>query len=165
MKRYILFIATLAFSLIGCKQNKPESKPSLTTDELLQLMGGELFEITVPDSIQEDQHAGLAIRCSDGSIKPMGSSTGWLPGEVVKFVCFTNDENRYKYSYLREKADGRGSMMLPEHRGMNTINTKRTGLVEGEMLMRFSKDAVIVGGDLPEGDDFDIIFHVQKKNK
>lgn len=161
MKRYILFIATLAFSLIGCKQNKPESKPSLTNEELLQLMGGTLFEITVPDSIKAGQYAGLAIRYSDGTIKPMSSSTGWVAGEVVKYVCFSED--RFKYSYISKNAGGRGSQKLSEHSGINTINTKRTGLVEGEMLMRFSKDDVIVGSDRPEGDDFDIIFHVQNK--
>ena len=157
----IIALTLFLASLIGCKDQEPRA-PSLTNDQLLQLMDGELFEVTVPDDIEEDQFAGLAIRYSDGKLDIIGSTTGWTPGEVVKIVCFSPEENIFKYAYFREMGRGSGSTTRFPVTEQVSPNGKRVGLSEGERLVRYSRDnSITVTGDAT-GDDFDVIFHVQE---
>ena len=151
-------------SLVGCKDQVSRA-PSLSNEQLLQLMDGELFEVTVPEGVEEDQFAGLAIRYSDGKLDIMGSSTGWTPGEVVKIVCFSPEDNIFRYAYFRELGRGSGSTTRFPVTEQVSPNMKRVGLSEGARLVRYSRDnSITVTGDAT-GDDFDVIFHVQEKSK
>ena len=160
----IIALTLFLASLVGCKDQESRA-PALTNEQLLQLMDGELFEVTVPDGIQEDQFAGLAIRYSDGKLDTMGSSTGWTPGEVVKIVYFSPEENIFRYAYFRELGRGSGSTTRFPVTEQVSPNMKRVDLSEGERLVRYSRDnSITVTGDAT-GDDFDVIFHVQEKPK
>ncbi len=63
---------------------------------------------------------------------------------------------------MKSRFFGRSSTSnFPATKG--SISIKHRGITEGEGLMRFSLDDSINMSDSPEGDDFDIIFHVQKR--
>ncbi len=166
-KMYFRFLMLLlvANSLLCCKDGSKTKHPSLTNDELLQLMGGELFEVTVPTDIKAEQFAGLAIRHSDGSIKTMGCSSPWSPGEVVKIVCFAPSNNELRYFYFRVNGWGSGSISNFPNTSQSNPNMKRTGIRAGERLVRYSVDNTIVISEHPEDDDFDVIFHFQDGKK
>ena len=165
-----LFIAFIWITtLVGCEKKSeaeisPKS-PSLSNDELLQLMGGELFEVIVPSNIDPEQFAGLAIRYSDGSIDTMSSSNSWTPGQIVKIVCFAAEKNEFRYAYFREGASGSGLTTNFPITEQSSPNGKRSGLKAGEQLMRYSTDNSMTVSGHPQGDDFDVIFHVQEKKK
>ena len=146
----ILAIVLSAACVLGCKDSASTKKPSLTNDELLQLMEGELFEVKVPDSIKSDQFAGLAIRHSNGTIDTFSSSNGWVPGETVKVVCFSPKKNVFRYAYFRESGSGSGS----------TSNFPITQQVSGDLGVRLhaafvrsrnngNRMTIILGSDAP----------------
>jgi hypothetical protein len=126
-------------------------------------MYGELFEVIVPNDIEQDQLAGLAIRYTDGKIVPMERSTGWTRGEAVKVVCFSPDKNTLRYAYFRKNGRSCGLITNFPITAQVSANTKRVGLTEGERLVRYSRDNVIAVTGEPTGDDFDVVFHVQDK--
>ena len=163
MYRPFLALLIIGFAS-GCRQSPaPPEAASLTTEQLLKLMGGELFEVRVPMDIRPEQHAGLAIRHADGKSVTMGSTTGWVPGEVVKVVCFSVEGSEFRYSMLTDKMVFRGSnRQFPAVADSPSCqSTKRTGLQPGEFLVRYSMDNhLAVTGDA-QGDDFDIVFHIQ----
>ena len=161
----ILAIVLSAACVLGCKDSASTKKPSLTNDELLQLMEGELFEVKVPDSIKSDQFAGLAIRHSNGTIDTFSSSNGWVPGETVKVVCFSPKKNVFRYAYFRESGSGSGSTSNFPITQQVSANMKKSGLKEGEQLIRCSKDNSVTIAGAPQGDDFDVVFHVQERTK
>ena len=90
----------------------------------------------------------------------MSSSTGWVPGEVVKIICFHPEKNMFRYAYFRESGNGRGSTTnfpITQH---VSANMKRSELTEGEQLVRYSIDNSITVTGSPRDDDFDVVFHV-----
>jgi hypothetical protein len=154
----------LAVALVSCKDssNTQSRAPSLTNEELLQLMKGELFEVTVPSDIDPEQFAGLAIRHANGSIDSMVSSNAWTPGKVVKIVCFAPEKNEFRYAYFSEGGGGNASTSNFPITKQSSPNMKRSGLKAGDWLMRYSIDNSITMSERPQDDDFDVIFHVQE---
>lgn len=162
---YRPFLALLLIGLTcGCRETPaPPEAASLTNEQLLKLMGGELFEVRLPMDIRPDQHAGLAIRHADGKRVTMGSTSGWIPGEIVKVVCFAVEGSEFRYAFLTDRMVFRGSnRQFPLVADSPSCqSTKRTGLQPGEFLVRYSMDNhLAVTGDAQD-DDFDIVFHVQ----
>lgn len=154
----------LAVTLMSCKDSSKQSRsPSLTNEELLRSMKGELFEVTIPSDMDSEQFAGLAIRHSDGSIDSMGSSNTWTPGEVVKIVCFAPEKNEFRYAHFSEGGSGNGSTSNFPITKQSSPNMKRSGLKAGDWLVRYSIDNSITMSERPQDDDFDVIFHVQEK--
>jgi hypothetical protein len=155
----------LAASLVRCKDNSESRSPSLTNEELLRLMKGELFEVTIPSDIDPEQFAGLAIHRADGSIDTMSSSNAWTPGQTVKIVCFAPDKNEFRYACFREGGIGSGSTTNFPITEQSSPNMKRLSLKPGDRLMRYSIDNRMTMSEQPQDDDFDLIFHVQEKKK
>ena len=164
MKTLLKSIAALSFLVLfcGCESNSSSGSPTLTNQELLELMGEDAFEVVVPDNIKPEQFAGLALKFSDGRIDTFGSSNQWVPGEKVKIVCFRPEGTTFRYAYFRESGSGDGSTANFPETKQRAANPKRRNLAEGDQLMRFSVDNSIrvVPTNNPDGDDFDVIFHV-----
>ena len=164
IKRISTFILLTCF-LAGCKEATITQNPSLSNNEILQLMDAEVFEVQIPDDIQPDQFAGFATKYSDGTIKPMSSRNGWTPGEVVKLVCFAPKKNIFKHAFFSQSGNGQGLTTKFPITNDYSVGTKRTDLSVGEQLIRYSTDNSITLSEQPEGDDFDLIFHVHKTQK
>ncbi len=127
----------------GCRESPaPPKNASLTNEQLLKLMGGELFELRIPMDIRPEQHAGLALRHADGKRVTMASSSGWVPGEIVKVACFAVEGSEFRYACLTEKGVLRGTnTRFPVVAGNpSATNPKRTDLQPGEFLVRYSLD-------------------------
>jgi hypothetical protein len=170
MKPILSILTCLTASLLlSCKEdpigeksleNKTSDKLELSTDELLQLMGGELYEVVAPDDIKPENFAGLGIRSSDGSIRSFSGTNHWKPGEVARVVCFRVKDNTFEWAISRNGDFGRGSSPRFPVIKDYSFSENHKGLSFGEMLVRFSTDETITLSDHPQDDDFDIIFHI-----
>ena len=128
-------------------------------------MEGELFEVRVPPDIDSKQFAGLAFRHADGTLETMGGFSGWTPGELIKIVCFTPDKQTFRYACFLDRGIFRSSTTrFPVlEGGLSSPNQQRTDLAPGDRLIRYSKDDHLAATGNAEGDDFDIVFHVQDR--
>ena len=165
MCRKTLALLLLIGLACGCRESTaPPESASLTNEQLLKLLGGELFEVRIPMDIRPEQHAGLAIRHADGKRVTMASTSGWVPGEIVKVACFAVEGSEFRYAFLTERMIFRGSNTRFPVVADNpsSTNSKRTNLQPGEFLVRYSMDNRLTMTGDPEGDDFDIVFHVQE---
>ncbi len=157
MTKLLIFPVTLA-CLSGCKPKPVEV--TLTADELLKALGGELFEVTTPRSINPSAIGGLAIRHADGRIEPSGGISSWKPDTLYKVILLRSDPSGLKAVIFNETL--RMEMNFSSIPGNATClyNPKRTGIGEGEWLFRFSQDNSVTSGDKATDDDCDVIFQI-----
>jgi|GEM_PF-4785277 len=162
MKTSLLLILPGLLAIAGCNKNQ---KPALSNHQLLDAMGGYVFEIEVPASVPPKDSAGLAILRPGGKVETLGGS---LIGErtgTITVVCFSPDEGnfRWKVFYEEDRSIEAKIRHFPKSSAHSTIATPK-GNAPGDTLIRFSADGSVnhTPGP-PTGDDFDLIFHVEKR--
>lgn len=137
----------------------------VSSDELIQVLGGEVFTLGVPAGTDPGAVAGLALRYGgeDGRIDPIGGVTGYAGGEALRVVLLRQPGGVMRFGILG--SDGLRDGMearLPDFPAA-TVNPQRQGLADGAWLVRFGlidepdSSAVEAG----EG-EADLIFHIQQ---
>ncbi|MBX3739342.1 MAG: hypothetical protein KF712_00015 [Akkermansiaceae bacterium] len=161
MKYSLLLILPALLSVTGCNKNH---KPALSNRQLLEAMDGYIFEVTLPANVTAKDNAGLAILRPGGKIELFGGSLLGEGTSKVTVVCFSPDEGnfRWKLFYGSGNVGGR-TRSFPKTSAHSTM-ARPKGNAPGETLIRFSADGSVnhTPGP-PTGDDFDLIFHVEKR--
>lgn len=139
----------------------------VSSDELIQVLGGEVFTVTAPAGTDPAAIAGLALRYGgeDARIDPIGGATGYSAGESLRVVLLRQSGGVVRFGILG--SDGLRDGMeatLPDFPAV-VVNSKRQGLEGGEWLARFGltgqpDDSAAEAG---EG-EADLIFHLQRED-
>jgi hypothetical protein len=138
--------------------------PSLSNEQLLQSMEGEIFEVTLPRNLTSEDSAGLAVLRPDGKIEHLTDSTGWDGIRKVKVICFPREQGGFRWVFFYQNMSLRGRLPNFPKNLASSINGNRNGISPGQRLIRFSEDgSVNDASPLPTGDDFDLIFYVGKR--
>lgn len=138
---------------------KESSKPTLTTDEFLKVLGAELFEVTTPKNLDSKAVGGLAMRYSDGRIKPILLASPWKQNTTYKIVFLPGDGTGFKFIVFDDTGSYRGSPPKLPQMLSQTANPKGRRLGVDEWLMRYSPDSSLAAGDKVIENDIDVIFH------
>lgn len=160
MKNSLLLILPALLAVTGCNKNH---KPALSNRQLLEAMDGHIFEVDLPSNVSPKDSAGLAILHPGGKIDTIGGSLIGERTSKITVVCFSPDEGtfRWKLFYGRGSVGGK-TRSFPKSSAHSTVASPR-GNAPGETLIRFSTDgSVNHAPGPPTGDDFDLIFHVEK---
>jgi len=143
--------------LAGC--GKEPSKPTLTTDELLKVLGAELFEVTTPKTLDSKVVGGLALRYSDGRITPILLASPWKPDTTYKVIFLPGDGGAFKFVVFNDTNSCRGAPPKLPQMLSQTANPKGRRLGVDEWLMRYSPDSSLAAGDKVIENDIDVISH------
>lgn len=152
-----LAIALLLGFLASCSE-PPGRSVSLTAEELLQALEGELFEVKLPTDLKETDQIGISFRPAGKEPRSSGSFSGGLvPGEVVKVILFHPVDETCRYSILSRNGRFSGNVRVGPHQNF-AINSERKGILTGDWLLRTSRDPSVVIGGEPGQDDGDIVL-------
>lgn len=136
----------------------------MSSDELIQVLGGEVFTMKAPAGTDPGTVAGLALRYGgeDGRIDPLGGATGYSAGEDLRVVLFRQPGGLMRFGILG--SDGLRDGMeatLPDFPAA-AVNDHRDGMADGAWLVRFGLTGEPDDGAAEAGEnEADLIFHVQ----
>lgn len=160
-----LFLPTIAMALMlaGC-ESKPQ-RAAVTADELLLALRGQVFTVRTPGAVDPDAFAGLALGHPDGTIMPFSSSNGLKPNTELKVILIDPRQGSLRHTILGDGYLQRGEATNFPEFSSYAANPESTNIGIDQALMRFGGRQVSPpSSPLPEG-QFDLIFHVQKKDQ
>jgi hypothetical protein len=140
---------------------KPQ-RASITPDELLIALNGQVFTILTPSKVDSKAFAGLALKYPDGRIDPFSSGNGLKPDQELKVILIDPKKGSLRYAILGDGFMQRGESTNFPGFSIRTPNPISTRIGIDEPLVRFGigTSSSLPYGDLREG-EFDLIFHIQ----
>lgn len=161
MKTLQITVIAVCVAFTACDSTpKPTS---ITADELLLAQGGQVFTVTIPNTVDPKAFAGLALKHFDGTISPFGSSNSLKPDQELKVFVFDPKAGSLRYAILGKNGyTQRGEATNFPSFGMQAPNPISVGIGVDQPIMRFARSNTVSlpFGDLAEG-EFDLIFHIQ----
>ena len=161
----LLLLPFLAISACqDAKTEAPADGPSINAEinnpisatELMKALHGSDFVVKLPDDIKPSTQVGLAFKNIDGSIDMYGSSSSFSPGDKLRVVIFTGDD-QIKYSVISENGTMSGRFSLTQ-KGYSWSSSPRAEYQTGESLIKYSS----TNSDSKQNDG-DFILHVEYK--
>ena len=148
-------LSSVALGLAGCAEEQESAE--LTTQELIDVLGIDVFEVAMPEDLERDRNVGLALRSADGTIKPLFKSTHWPAGVALK-LTLRDEGEKLVFGAVGDGENSRIIITLGIESKTRTSNTASGSLPLGTWLRRYSSDGTITSRDEPDETDTDLIF-------